>query len=167
MPGNTVGIDPLANIILSATTVSTVPSALVTSIVFLSTNLPNPSIFLTPLLSNKNWIPATNSSVTFCFLAIIASKSGLTSPSTTTPKSLASFTVLKTSAEANKAFVGIQPTFKQVPPNLFFSITVTSAPSIAAFKAATYPPGPPPITATFICYFPHLPCMFYSFIIYY
>ena len=60
MPGNTVGIDPLANIILSATTVSTVPSALVTSIVFLSTNLPNPSIFLTPLLSNKNWIPATN-----------------------------------------------------------------------------------------------------------
>ena len=62
----------------------------------------------------------------------------------------ASFTVLNTSLEANKALVGIQPTFKQVPPNLFFSITVTSAPSIAALKAATYPPGPPPITATFM-----------------
>ena len=80
MPGNTVGIEPLANIILSATTVSTVPSALVTSIVFLSTNLANPSIFLTPLLSNKNWITATKTTVTFCFNAIIASKLGLKSP---------------------------------------------------------------------------------------
>ena len=156
MNGNTVGIEPLANIILSALTSSTLPSSLVTSIVFLSISFPNPSIFLTPLLSNKNWIPATNSSVTFCFLAIIASKSGLTSPSTFIPKFLASFTVLKTSLEASKALVGIQPTFRHVPPNLFFSITVTSAPSIAAFKAATYPPGPPPITATFMLISPIL-----------
>ena len=39
------------------------------------------------------------------------------------------------SADAYKALVGIQPTFKQVPPRLFFSIKATLAPYWAALIA--------------------------------
>src|SRR3990167_290893 len=46
------------------------------------------------------------------------------------------------------ALVGIQPRLRQAPPTLSFSIRATLAPSWAARIAATYPPGPPPITAT-------------------
>lgn len=46
----------------------------------------------------------------------------------------------------NNAFEGIQPTFKQVPPNdPLFSTHATFKPNCPAFIAATYPPGPPPI----------------------
>src|SRR5436309_12348576 len=42
----------------------------------------------------------------------------------------------------------MQPRLRQVPPRRSFSMRVTCAPSWAARIAATYPPGPPPITAT-------------------
>jgi hypothetical protein len=58
--GGTIGTDPFANIILSAFIVSTLPSSLVTSIVFLSISLPNPFTKFIPLFSNKNSIPFTN-----------------------------------------------------------------------------------------------------------
>ena len=47
------------------------------------------------------------------------------------------------------AFEGIHPTFRQVPPRVpLFSIHTVFNPFYAALIAATYPPGPPPITAT-------------------
>ena len=49
---------------------------------------------------------------------------------------------------SNKAFDGIHPTFKHVPPNLFFSMIAVLNPNCAQRIAATYPPGPAPITAT-------------------
>ena len=48
----------------------------------------------------------------------------------------------------NKAFVGIQPQFKQMPPRCLSSTRATDIPSCEALIAATYPPGPPPITIT-------------------
>ena len=148
--GGTIGTDPLANIILSAFIISISPSSFVTSIVFLSISLPNPFTKFIPLLSNKNSIPLINWSTILSFLDITALKSALTFPSIFIPKFFASFIFINIEEDASNALVGIQPTFKQVPPTFFFSITVTSPPSIAAFIAATYPPGPPPITAIFI-----------------
>ena len=46
---------------------------------------------------------------------------------------------------SNNVLDGMQPTFKQVPPALNFSMTATFYP-IAARMADTYPPGPAPIT---------------------
>ena len=49
----------------------------------------------------------------------------------------------------DKVLEGIQPTFKQVPPKVsYFSIKAVFIPSCAQRMAATYPPGPEPITAT-------------------
>ena len=46
-----------------------------------------------------------------------------------------------------RALDGIQPTFKQVPPRVpLFSTQAVFKPNWAAFMAATYPPGPPPMT---------------------
>ena len=47
----------------------------------------------------------------------------------------------------SRCLVGMQPTFMQVPPIHSFSNRTTDFPSWAALRAATYPPGPPPITA--------------------
>ena len=134
--GGTIGTDPLANIILSAFIISISPSSFVTSIVFLSISLPNPFTKFIPLLSNKNSIPLINWSTILSFLDITALKSALTFPSIFIPKFFASFIFINIEEDASNALVGIQP--------------VTSPPSIAAFIAATYPPGPPPITAIFI-----------------
>src|SRR3954469_3414989 len=48
----------------------------------------------------------------------------------------------------SRALVGIQPTFRQTPPQYFSSTTATRLPSWAARMAATYPPGPAPSTTT-------------------
>ena len=43
----------------------------------------------------------------------------------------------------------MQPTFKHVPPNeLYFSTSAVFIPNCAHLIAATYPPGPAPITVT-------------------
>ena len=52
------------------------------------------------------------------------------------------------SALCKNVFVGIHPRFKHVPPNSRFSTNATFPPNWAALIAATYPAGPPPITAT-------------------
>src|SRR4030042_662091 len=46
------------------------------------------------------------------------------------------------------ALVGMQPAFRHTPPTFPASIQQVLAPRIAARKAATYPPGPAPRTAT-------------------
>ena len=69
-------------------------------------------------------------------------------PATEIPRSFACPISEKTSAVCNRTFVGMHPTFRHVPPIGPFSINVTFAPSCAARIAATYPPGPPPMTDT-------------------
>jgi len=57
--------------------------------------------------------------------------------------------------KSSNDFDGMQPTFRQVPPifclpleSSSYSMQATFIPSWADFIAATYPPGPPPITTT-------------------
>ena len=51
------------------------------------------------------------------------------------------------SLACNKALDGIQPTLRQVPPRVSrISMQAVFMPSCAARMAATYPPGPPPMT---------------------
>src|SRR5579883_122198 len=64
------------------------------------------------------------------------------------PKRSACFIVANSSALRISALVGMQPTFRHTPPRYSFSIHTTLAPSWAARMAATYPPGPAPMTAT-------------------
>src|SRR5690554_6062987 len=52
----------------------------------------------------------------------------------------------KTCALFNKALVGIHPQLRQIPPSDSRSTTPTFIPSWAALIAATYPPGPLPMT---------------------
>ena len=46
----------------------------------------------------------------------------------------------------NIIFFGTQPTFTQVPPSFFYSITQTFFPNEAALSAEAIPPLPAPIT---------------------
>ena len=77
-------------------------------------------------------------------------KSTATSP-TVIPKNFISSIEWRNSAARSNAFVGIQPQFKQIPPRCSRSTTTAFRPSWAARIAATYPPGPPPITAISKC----------------
>ena len=49
---------------------------------------------------------------------------------------------------AIRVFDGTQSLSTHAPPGPSRSTTVTSAPSWAATRAASYPPGPPPMMAT-------------------
>ena len=45
----------------------------------------------------------------------------------------------------------MQPLLRQTPPKvLSFSTNITSSPKSEALNAAVYPPGPDPITTTFV-----------------
>src|SRR5699024_1982104 len=55
------------------------------------------------------------------------------------------------SALRSSALDGMQPTFRQPPPQYCFSLTATDLPSWAARMAAMYPPGPAPRTTTSYC----------------
>ena len=65
---------------------------------------------------------------------------------TVMPKSLAWSIKCLTSAERNKALVGMHPQLRQIPPKFSRSTTAAFSPNWLARIAATYPPGPPPIT---------------------
>ena len=68
-----------------------------------------------------------------------------------TPKSAAWPTVRNTWAVSRSSLAGMHPTFKQVPPRARYSISPMSSPIPAPYRAAAYPPGPPPITMTSWC----------------
>src|SRR5919198_3544831 len=67
------------------------------------------------------------------------------------PKSPACWVSEKTSATRRIAFAGMQASFRQRPPTSPFSTTAVFIPSWAARIAATYPPGPEPITMQSYC----------------
>ena len=52
---------------------------------------------------------------------------------------------------AMSVFDGTQSVSTQAPPSPSESTTVTCAPSRAATRAASYPPGPPPRITTLAC----------------
>ena len=52
---------------------------------------------------------------------------------------------------AMSVFDGTQSVSTQAPPSPSESTTVTRAPSWAATRAASYPPGPPPRITTLVC----------------
>ncbi|SCE57650.1 AIG2-like family protein [Streptomyces sp. DfronAA-171] len=70
--------------------------------------------------------------------------------------------VVITSAVAMRVFEGTQSVSTEAPPRPSQSTTVTSAPSWAPTRAASYPPGPPPIITIRVTYFivPHAPNCF-------
>ena len=138
----------------SAVMRSLLPSALVTSSCFAPVNLAVPSTFLTLFSFRRLATPLVNC-LLMAFLWAMTWGKLMVTRSTSTPISLPCVLICSTSsAECSRHLVGMQPTFRQVPPRYCFSITVTSAPSCAARMAATYPPGPPPITMIF--FIPHL-----------
>src|SRR5579875_2385755 len=60
----------------------------------------------------------------------------------------------QTSAVCKRAFVGMQPTRRHVPPNLgCFSMSAVVKPYCPARTAAEYPPGPLPITTAALVIF--------------
>ncbi len=63
----------------------------------------------------------------------------------------ASLSVSITSAFLQNAFVGMQPSLRQVPPTLFSSKRVTVSPLAAARTAVSYPPGPAPMMMMSVC----------------
>ena len=96
---------------------------------------------------NKKPMPDVNCLTILFFRCINLPKSKLTFP-VEMPCSSACFDIsINFSEEFNKALDGIQPIFKHVPPSVFsFSTQATFIPSCAPLIAATYPPGPAPIT---------------------
>src|SRR6202041_3200564 len=69
-------------------------------------------------------------------------------PTPSIPCSAACFRWSYTSASKSRDLVGMQPTFRQVPPSFFSrSISATFNPYCPARMAAVYPPGPPPMIA--------------------
>ena len=60
--------------------------------------------------------------------------------------------VVITSAVAIRVFDGTQSVSTDAPPRPSQSTTVTSAPSWAATRAASYPPGPPPMITIRVTY---------------
>ena len=57
-------------------------------------------------------------------------------------------TVRYTAAVSSSSLAGMQPTFRQVPPSLPFSMRAMLRPADAPYSAVAYPPGPPPMTTT-------------------
>ncbi len=144
------GREPVAMIVFSVSSFSIPPSFFVTSIVLGLVSLPLPSMSVTPQLLNRPRMPLTCTSTTLFLRSMIFWRFGVSVPLNSMPKSAMFFAWWNASTEASRAFVGMQPRFRQVPPTSVSSMTVTCAPSCAALSAATYPPGPAPITVSLI-----------------
>ena len=145
IPGNDLGLAPVAMIIFSVSMVSILVPIL-TDIELGETRRPVPLICLILFFFIKNSMPLLRRSDTSRLRFTLLLKSTLNF-STFIPYLSACFIRLYTSAFFNSAFVGMQPQFKHIPPSLSLSMTQTFWPNCAPRIAATYPPGPPPNTA--------------------
>ncbi|MPM61935.1 hypothetical protein SDC9_108799 [bioreactor metagenome] len=116
-----------------------------TKTLFLPNISPVPEIFSIEFFCNKKSTPPVSFLTIPFFLSITFSMSTNASD-TLIPNSSLCFILSNTSEDLTNAFVGIHPTFKQVPPTSSFSIITVFKPCFAAYMAATYPPGPAPIT---------------------
>ena len=91
--------------------------------------------------------PPVSRSTIFCFHATIFCMSTEMAPSAM-PMSPASCARSTTVDAWIIAFEGMQPTLRHTPPSFSFSTQMTFRPFCAARIAATYPPGPAPMTTT-------------------
>ena len=123
----TSGTDPVAMTMASAW--MALPF---TSTVWGSLMAATPSMYSMPLPCTRLNVPFTRRETVSVFRFISASQSSRV-PSTSTPMRFASdFNSVRSSAVCSSTLVGIQPTLRQVPPMVFFSIRVTEAPRCAA-----------------------------------
>src|SRR5690606_26865148 len=123
------------------------PSALVTVVAFGPVNEPRPSYSVTLFFFMRKWMPLTCVSETLRLRSHAAPKSKCTSPEMPN-RSAWAWKMCARSALRSRAFEGMQPTFRQTPPQYFSSMIATDLPSWAARTAATYPPGPAPRMTT-------------------
>mmetsp|Transcript_15207 Transcript_15207/g.37809 ORF Transcript_15207/g.37809 Transcript_15207/m.37809 type:complete len:344 (-) Transcript_15207:426-1457(-) len=149
-PGSPATSLPTATTMLSASMSSLEPSALVTSIRFGPLKKPAPAMFSTLFALKRPAIPRVSPVMDFCFCFISAGTSTSRVPFSLMPCFLKECVASWYMWEAcNRAFDGMHPTFRQVPPSApRFSTQAVESPSCAALIAHTYPPGPPPTTTT-------------------
>jgi len=144
--GMRTGSEPTAKIIQSAVSV-----LLPTCIVWASLTIPRPRYTATPLAFKRPSTPPTNVfTIEPLYCCALAQSTSI--PETVMPN-LADCSLMALNVELTwiSAFVGIQPTLRQVPPTLSASIRETLAPIWAALIAVTYPPGPAPTIRMLFC----------------
>ncbi len=131
--GGRSGNEPVATIALLKLT-SSPPS---TAIVFASRNRPVPFTHSTPFALKRDATPCVICLTTPSFHSLAAAKSSRASPTATPNLAKLSSASLSAKAVCTHAFVGMQPTRRQVPPSSgSFSTHATLAPSCAARIAA-------------------------------
>ncbi len=120
----------------SNVTVSSPPSVSETWSVFASANVPHPLSSVMLFFFIRKCTPLTRPSATLRLRWYAAPKSNVTSPEM--PNVLASaWKMWASSALRRSAFDGMQPTFRQTPPQYFSSMMAVFLPSCAARIAAT------------------------------
>ena len=143
--GGRTGTEPVAMIALRNVT-SSPPS---TAIVFAPVNRPAPCTHSTPFALKSEAMPPVICDTTPSFQPATAAKSRVGSPTCTPRRANVSRASWSACALCTQAFVGMQPTRRQVPPSAGSrSMHTILPPSCAARIAAVYPAGPPPRTAT-------------------
>ena len=149
MNGRDAGFDPVAMIMCSPRMLCALPFSGFTSTVCASLKLPKPWCTVIPFFFIKKSMPPTVCSTTSPLRAIMRLKSNFNPPVEMPWVSNWCAAWWKCSELSSNALDGMHPTFKQVPPReLYFSTNAVFLPNCAARMAATYPPGPLPITMT-------------------
>ena len=146
--GGNAARPPVATHALANFSVTTEPSSAVTSTAWGPTNRAAPRNTSTPLSRS----PAAESTGlmaarTSRIRPMAAPKSTDTSP-LVTPSAGEPLAATAACPLAMTAFDGTQPTFRQSPPSMLFSISATRAPSPAAPAAVTSPAVPPPMASS-------------------
>ena len=123
------------------------PSWSLTSMSLRPVSVPQPSISVILFFFIRKWTPLTMPALTWRERACVGPNFMVASPSMPY-LSLSCARTCASSAFLSSALDGMQPTFRQTPPQYLSSTTATDWPSCAARIAATYPPGPAPSTNT-------------------
>src|SRR5258708_7865707 len=148
--GTTVGRDPVAMMMRSKVRFSSSlpPAVFVTFTVVEFTNAALPCTNSTLRCFESCPSPPVSLVTTLSFHPRSLLRSTLGSPNSM-PQFFACSASSSSLATCSRALDGMQPRYRQTPPGFTSgSISVTFMPRSAARKAAAYPPGPPPITAT-------------------
>ena len=148
MKPGTSGSEPVAMMNLDASITVPASSPAATTSCLRLRNSPRPEKTVTPAAFSSPAMPLRSLPITSSLRASIFFQSGRISPEISTPNSAARRAVESTSAPAIRVLVGMQPTLRQVPPKNSFSTSAVLRPLCPARIAATYPPGPAPITQT-------------------
>ena len=135
MPGRSFARAPVATMIFGASSCS-LPPVEVTSSLPRPLNEAVPAIWVTLYLRKSISTPFARRSATPRLRLITFAQSKPTVPLMVTPKSAACCTVRITSADFSRAFVGMQPQLRQMPPARSRSTQATFSPSCAARMAA-------------------------------